>query len=292
MKELIRLLRPQQWYKNLVIFLPIIFALQFSNTLALGKTALGFISLCLISSVTYIINDVADIEKDRHHPEKKNRPLASGKVGILTALMLSIFLLVGSVALAFWISVYFSYFVLLLFIASQLYTFVWKKQAFADVIAIAINFVIRAVSGTVVIVVNNGPWLKVSPWLILCPFFLSLFLSLAKRKADIITLGKNAAKHKEVLPFYTPQVTDALLIISTCLLLISYSLFSFLSSHPFLLLTLPPMLYFVFRYLYLIESGSIIARHPEIMYRDRGLVFSGLLTFIVAVAVLYGNVLW
>jgi 4-hydroxybenzoate polyprenyltransferase len=278
---ILHLLRVRQWYKNLVIFLPIVFGGQLGNVQALLLTVVGFFSLSLISSSGYIINDIVDRKADRKHPEKKWRPIASGRVGITQALVASgISLLVG-LTLAMQLSRMFLYFTIALFLLTQLYTFWLKREVFADILLIGVNFVLRAVSGAYVISLGTEPYIWVSPWLILCPFFLSLFLSSGKRQAELALLGKRA------FSVYTPELTRGLTVITAVLLVVSYSLFSFLSVNPELLFSLPFALYLVFRYLSIIESGSGIARKPELGFRDRRLTVGLVLWVISVTATLY-----
>ncbi len=283
LKNLIKLIRVRQWYKNLVIFLPIIFSNLLLDPRLLVLTIFAFISLCFISSSNYIINDIVDIKSDRLHPEKKDRSIASGKISITTGIFLSIIFIIFSFAIAFMLPRFFLYSVLGLFVLNFIYSIFLKNEPFLDIIMVAINFVIRAISG--VFVINR----EISPWLILCPFFLALFLLIGKREADIKFLKEDAYKHKEVLRFYSPEITNNLLTISTTLLIISYSLYAFLSGRILLLITLPVAIYVIFRYLYLIYSGSIIPRHPEKMYMDIRLLIGSLLWIFMIILILYFN---
>ena len=279
--EIVKICRPGQWYKNLMIFLPIIFVKELFNYPLLLTTFAGFISLSLMSSVNYIINDIADIKKDRIHPEKRNRPLASGKIKISTAIITAIILFVTSFAIAFKLSTVFHYFVLILFILGQLYSFWLKHEAFADVIVIGVDFVIRAMSGAYLINI------KVSPWLILCPFFLALFLATGKRYADLSLLKEDAKTHKKTLTFYFEKMSDSLMNISTTLLIMCYALFSFLSEYPSLIYSLPIAIYIIFRYSYLIKSGSIIARKTHHFIFDIRLVITTIVWLALVMLAIY-----
>jgi 4-hydroxybenzoate polyprenyltransferase len=287
LKKFISLMRVRQYYKNLVIFLSIIFANQLTNNAGLIRTSIGFLSLCFISSANYIINDLVDLKRDRGHPEKKLRPLASGRVRMWQALVLATLLIFLSFYIAISLSIPFFYFVVLLLSLTQLYSFFFKNIPFADVIFIAVNFIIRAISGVFVMLINGKPWLRLSPWLILCTFFLSLFISIGKRESELVLLGRKAQLHKEVLRVYTPSLTKTLMIISSTSLIMSYSFYTFLSINPYLILTLPFSLYVIFRYLYLIESGSNIARHPERFIHDKSLITGILLWVLSTVVLLY-----
>ncbi len=286
-KDIIKLIRVKQWYKNLIIFLPLVFSENLFDVRFLLLTIIGFISLCAISSSYYIINDIIDKEKDKKHPEKRDRPIASGKINVWQGIILAIILFVIAVVLAINLSWYFTYFVLALFALTMLYSFFLKNEPFLDILIIAINFVIRAVSGAFVFLIDNKPYADVSPWLILCPFFLSLFLSVGKRESDLKFLGEKATSHRKVLNVYNKDLTRALMLISTTLLIITYSLYVFFSDFKMLLLTLPIALYIIFRYFYLIESGSKIARHTELIYKDKRIIIAILIMVIIAYFAIY-----
>jgi 4-hydroxybenzoate polyprenyltransferase len=283
--SLISLMRPYQWYKNLVIFLPILFGGQLFNIIELSRAILGLISICLISSVNYIINDIADRKRDRSHPEKKNRPLAANEVTVVEAVILAVFLLVLSVVVAVWLDKYFLYIILAIFALTQCYTFYFKKEIFLDIILISINFVLRAAAGAFLV----KPYILISPWLILCSFFLSLFISIGKRESDIIFLGKKSQSHKEVLQDYKNTYTQSLMIITTTSLIVSYSLYSFLSVYKNLLLTLPVAMYAIFRYLSLIYQGKDIARHPELIFSDTRILISLSVWLLAVIMIIYSS---
>ncbi|MFH1210408.1 MAG: UbiA family prenyltransferase [archaeon] len=279
--DLFRLMRVNQWYKNLVIFLPLIFVAHFFNVVELLSILLGFLALCLISSVNYIINDFVDRKKDALNPEKRDKPLVTGKVSDWQALVLLFFLMASSILLSFMLSTMFLFSVLALFLSSQLYSLFFKEEMFLDILFIAANFVIRAIAGTFIINVS------ISPWLVLCTFFLSIFLSVGKRKSESMLLGSNAANHRKVLAFYSPDITNSLMIIATALLVMSYALYTFLSKFPNLIWTLPLSMYVVFRYTYLVYSGSEVARHPEKAVMDVRLVLGSVFWVFLVFLIIY-----
>lgn len=277
--DFFRVLRISQWYKNLLVFLPIVFSHNLFGINNLVLTLVGFGSLCFISSSSYIINDIIDLKRDRFHPERRLRPLASGRMSIWFAGALAVICLALGIFAAYILDTAFLYCLLALFSLSLAYSIFLKKEAFVDVLVIGINFVIRASSGAYIIDV------KISPWLIVGVFFLSLFLSIGKRHADLIFLGKAAAKYKEVLKVYSKENTTALMIISTALLIITYAFYSFSSEYTGLIFTLPFALYVIFRYFTLVFTGSEIARHPEKAIKDIRLVV-GVLFWLVAVLII------
>ncbi|MBI4140691.1 UbiA prenyltransferase family protein [Candidatus Woesearchaeota archaeon] len=276
------ILRPKQWYKNLLLFLPLVFVGQLFNLTSIKLTIIAFISFCCISSANYIINDFIDIEKDKQHPEKKNRPLAAGKIKTKTAFIEAGVLIVISILIALQFqNKLFLASIITIFILTQAYTLFLKKELFADILSIGANFVIRASAGTYALNVKN------SPWLILCTFFLSLYLSVGKRAAELTLLGDEAKNHRETLAQYTKEITQPLLIIATTLLITAYSLYSFLSERNTLLYTLPFALYVIFRYFNHIQTGSEIARHPEKAFTDKKMVIGMMLWGVITVILLY-----
>ncbi len=256
------LLRVHQWYKNLVVFIPVVFSLNLFRPELVLSSVLGFASLCLVSSSYYIINDIADRKKDLLHPAKRQRPVASGRVPALPAAFAAMLLLGASLYIAATLSTLFLYSVAFIFAMSQMYTFFLKNEAFADVIAIAINFTVKAVSGIFII------WAQFSLWLIVCTFFLALLLGFGKRKFELVLLGKKAAQHKPVLSQYSPAILDLLVTISASGLLVAYSLYSILAGNHLLIITIPLALYLIARYAHLIYRGSAIAGNPEKVFTD------------------------
>ena len=277
----IKLIRVQQWYKNLVVFLAIFFSANILNTEFLVTTLLAFISLSFISSAGYIINDLRDVAKDRLHPIKKYRPLAAGTIKTGSAIILLTFLLAIGLFIAWTITPYFLYAAFTLFLLTQLYTFFLKKIFLADVITIATLFVIRAIAGAFAIDV------VISPWLVLVPFFLSLFLSVSKRHTDVTKLKEKATHTKEVLKEYTSELTNTLMTVYITLLILSYTLYSFLSPFNNLLYTLPFALFTIFRTYALLKEGFEIVYKPETIIKDKPILIGTLLWIITTATLIY-----
>ena len=277
----LQLLRVKQWYKNLLVFLAIIFSGSLFIEAAWISAGIAFTAFCALASSSYIINDIADRKRDALNPEKASRPIASGSVSVPAA-----FLFAGITALlglwlasllsrsAFFIAI--SYFVL-----CQIYTFWLKHEPFADVLTIAVNFVLRAVAGAAAIGV------MASSWLITGIFFLALFLILEKRRGELMLMGKHATRTRESLKGYTLALLDRLSMTATACLIISYALFVFFGSHAGLYITLPIALYAIFRYEKLAGEGNIIARHPEKVFTDGRMVASMVLWLVLTLLVLY-----
>ncbi|MBI2549269.1 UbiA family prenyltransferase [Candidatus Woesearchaeota archaeon] len=277
------LIRVRQWYKNLVVFLALFFIGQLFDLHSLFLTLLAFLSLSFISSSNYIINDLVDVEKDRLHPEKKLRSLPSGRMKVSTAIVIAVALLGFGFYLGFLLGSLFFVGLVLFFLFSQIYTFFLKHILCADILTIATLFVTRALLGAFAINVT------VSPWLILCPFFLSLFMSIGKRHGEVLFLKEKAVETRKVLDSYSLGLTNALMNISTALLVISYALYSFLSNYTKLIYTLPLALFVIFRYFYLIHSGSIIARHPEKVITDKEMVIGIALWTLLTLVIMYSG---
>jgi 4-hydroxybenzoate polyprenyltransferase len=280
----LKVFRAEQWYKNLLVFLPLVFVKQLFS-FSFFNVLVGFAALCLVSSSGYIINDILDVNKDRLHPEKKLRLIASGAVNKYAAFFIAMLLAAVSLLVSFLLDSYFGFFVLLLFCLTLFYTLLLKHIPFADIVVIGVNFIIRALSGAFIIF--PGQVVRISPWLILCPFFLALFLAAGKRKADIAFIGKNAQQHKHTSSSYTPELVDSLMNITTTSLLLCYALFSFNSEYPNLMYTIPFVVYILFRHLHLVNTGSPIARKTYLLFKDLGLVAAGLLWAVAAFVIIY-----
>jgi 4-hydroxybenzoate polyprenyltransferase len=280
MWEIVRLIRPNQWYKNALVFLALIFALRLNDLNAVTTEVLAFFSLCALSSATYIMNDIVDYRVDRWHPEKRSRPLASGRISFLAALGVVVLLAIMGFGLSLLLPLQFLYAALGMFALSQLYTIWLKREPFADILAVAVNFVLRAVAGAFAIDV------RVSPWLIAGVFFLALFLLVGKRKADAHFLGAAATWHRNTLSAYPPEVTNRLMAVTTSSLILSYASYVFFGEHHGLAITLPVALYAIFRYQQLIEN-SPIGRHPEKVFFDRRMLVAMGLWSVLTLFALY-----
>ena len=279
-KDLITLIRPQQWYKNLLIFLAIIFSGKILYVDSVLLVLYGFLLLILISSANYIFNDLFDSKYDRLNPEKKDRPLASNKVSRLVAILLFLSLLSVALILSYMLSLTFFLLVIAIFSISTLYTLFFKNIVFLDIILVSINFILRAIAGAVIINVY------ISHWLVLGIFFFALFLVTGKRYGEIIALNKGSAKHRSVLKYYSKDICLSLFNIFMTILIIIYSLFSFSSVNPNLIWSTPLFVYIILRYYYLILNNSVISRSPEKFVKDAPLLISSILFLLVNLAII------
>lgn len=255
MKNFLNFIRIKQWIKNLFIFAPLLFSKNLFNLNLFSKTFLAFIFLSLLTSGLYIFNDIVDLENDKHHLIKKERPLAKGLFSKRFAILLSVIL----ISLSFIFSLLLNYKLLLIFffymIINILYTVYLKKIVIIDVFVIAINFTLRIYSGSVV----TG--ISVSSWLILCTLFLSLFLGFSKRRFEIIFLKENANKHREVLSFYSVELLDKIIVVLSTSTILSYALYTVSSETKekfgeSLVFSIPFVVYGILRYLYLIYKEN------------------------------------
>jgi len=274
--DIIPLFRPHQWYKNLAIFLAIIFSQNILNLNYLEKTFYGFLILIIISSTNYILNDLIDIKRDHINPEKRKRPLASGRITKKFAIITFLILLFSGLTLAYSINLLFFYSVLGMFILSTLYTFYLKNIIFADLLAISSLFVLRAIAGAVIINV------QISPWLIIGVFFLALFLVTGKRYGELNFLKEKSSDHRNVLGSYSKKLLFSLFDIFLAILILSFALYSISSKYKYLILTTPLFIYILLRYYFLILSNNKIIRNPEKAITDPPLLIATILFIILS----------
>jgi 4-hydroxybenzoate polyprenyltransferase len=265
---LLKTMRPRQWTKNGFVFVALFFDGKLLHLESLLPTVGAFFLLCLMSSAVYIMNDLADIETDRQHPVKQKRPLPAGKLNPQTALIAAIIFAVGSLVAGFLLNWQFGL-VLLAYLVSQIaYSFWLKHVVLLDISIVTAGFVLRIAAGVTVIDVQ-----RFSPWLYLFGGFLALFMVLGKRRHELTLLGNKADSHRAILKEYNLELIDRMLGIVTTSAIVSYSLYTFLSEglpeNHLMMLTIPFVLYGIFRYLYLIHVQEIGGAPEEILLRDR-----------------------
>lgn len=286
LKAFIRAMRPRQWVKNVFIFAALAFDEQLTQSEPLLRTIAGFVLLCLISSAVYILNDVADVEADRQHPIKRNRPVAAGQMSISLALGFAIVLAAFSLALSFALETNFGWIVALYFVLNLFYSFWLKHMPIIDVMLIAAGFVLRVAAGVVLIEVA-----RFSPWLYVCTTLLALIIGFGKRRAEIILLAEGANSHRKVLDGYTIGFLDQLIVVVSASTIMAYSLYTFsalnLPSNHLMMLTIPFVVYGVFRYLYLIHVENAGGAPEELFLTDRPLLATLLMWGLLAILILY-----
>ncbi|MCE5213297.1 MAG: decaprenyl-phosphate phosphoribosyltransferase [Methanobacterium sp.] len=280
LKEILISMRPKQWYKNLVIFIGIAFSLNLLNINLWITVISAFIIFCLLSGSIYLINDVLDIEKDRKHPKKSKRPIASGSLKTYQAILFATIFIILSFFWSYTINLSFFAISAAFFILMMVYSLYLKQYIIVDILTISTGFVMRAIAGALAISV------LVSPWLIICTFLLALFLALGKRRHELILLGDEAQKHRQSLDGYSTNILDQMIIITISTLIMSYSLYTFFSNNELMMLTIPFAFYGIFRYLYLIHSEKV-GGEPEMLFKDKGMLISIILWTLIVISVLY-----
>ena len=283
LRDLIRSMRPRQWPKNAFVFVALLFARKFFDPASVWPTVVAFVLLCLMSGAVYLMNDLADIESDRRHPTKRHRPLPSGRLNPRVAGVAAVVLATVSLVAGYFLSRELAV-ILLLYLLSQIaYTFRLKHVVLIDVLTIAAGFVLRIAAGVAVIDVE-----RFSPWLYIFGGFLALFMALGKRRHELVLLGGEAANHRAILDDYNLDLIDRLQGVVTTSAVVSYSLYTFLAEglpdNHAMMLTIPFVLYGIFRYLYLIHIRNEGGAPEEILLRDRpfqvNLLFYGLTVFV------------
>lgn len=280
LKALIRTMRPKQWYKNSLVFVGIVFSLNILNFSMWLQVVYAFLIFCALSGSEYIINDILDAEKDRRHPIKSKRPIASGELKIAHAVSFSSILIVIALSGAYLINLKFFGISVLFLLLTLTYSFWLKHIILVDASMISINFAIRAIAGCLAI---NIP---VSPWITICAFLGALFLVFGKRRHEIILLGEDAKSHRNILKSYTTEMLEQLISITAGALIVSYSLHTFLTGNLWMMITIPVVIYGIFRYLFLVHSENI-GGEPEIIFKDKGMVISMILWIFLCIVILY-----
>ena len=280
-------LRPRQWVKNLFVFAGVIFSQQLLTPRALPALA-AFAIFCGLSGAIYLFNDVADVDKDRLHPSKRRRPIESGALPIGAAIAFGVVLLAGCLAAAFRLSPAFG--LVALFYGALLTAYsVWLKHlVILDVLTVATGFVLRAVAGAVAVDV------EISGWLLICTILIALFLALGKRRHEYRSLTGDAAAHRPILAEYSEGFLDQMISVVTASTVTTYALYTMSPEtvakfHTRLLpLTLPFVLYGIFRYLYLLYRRDLGGNPSDLLVTDRGLLLDALLWMVTTLAIIYG----
>jgi 4-hydroxybenzoate polyprenyltransferase len=264
-------MRPKQWIKNVFIFVAIVFDRKLTDPVALLHTTLTFVLFCLVSSAVYLVNDLVDIEKDRNHPTKRDRPLASGALSPTVARVTAVTIPLVCIPVAFVLSTGLGLILTLYLALMVAYSFYLKNLVIIDVMTIAAGFVLRVAAGVVVIDVE-----RFSPWLYFCMIFLALFLALGRRRHELFTLEGDADAHRASLAHYSLELIDQMNVVVIAAAIMAYSLYTFfapnlprIDSQPLMMLTIPFVLYAFFRYLYLILVKKQGGTPEEIVLGDR-----------------------
>lgn len=271
--QLVRTMRPRQWIKNTFVFTALFFSEErlWTQLDQVLLTVAAFVVFCMAASSIYLINDLVDIEKDRAHPRKRNRPLASGLLSPLVAVVAAMVLIIGSFGAAYMIDpdgifllVVGSYVV----IQGVLYSYWLKHVVILDILVIAAGFVLRTIAGGVVLHIT------ITPWLLVCMGLLAIFLGIGKRRHELVLLDNDAGEHRRILQEYSVPMLDQMISIVTASIIMAYSMTTFSAPavprdpFPVLMLTIPFVIYGIFRYLYLIYQRHGGGSPEELVLKD------------------------
>ena len=312
LKYLLLGMRPKQWVKNGFVFAGIVFAEQqmFTQAWAIGRVLAAFVLFSLVSGCVYLVNDLVDIEKDRQHPRKRLRPLASGRLSpslatgaaglisiaaLATPIVLGLLAPAASGAGSLWQRMletraagWYAFAAILsgYFLLQIAYTFRLKHVVIVDLFAIAGGFVLRAVGGAAVLQVT------ITPWWLMCVLLLALFLGLGKRRNELLVLESGAGSHRRILEEYSPHFLEHLITIDVACTIIAYSLATFtapsvpLRPYPLLMTTIPFVIYALFRYMYLIFQRGEGGTPEDLLFKDRPLQVAILMWGLLVVGIM------
>lgn len=287
LRQLLRAMRPKQWVKNVFVFAALAFSQdrqwRFWVSEADGgrgaepllKALAGFVLFCAVAGGIYLINDLVDIEGDRRHPKKRHRPLASGRLSPRLAIVAAILSVGGGLTLGFLLQPLFGAALLAYFLIQGIaYSYYLKHIVILDIFTIAAGFVLRAVAGALLLQVF------ITPWLLICMGLLSLFMGIGKRRHELVLLEGGAGEHRRILAEYSVPMLDQMLSIVTASVLMAYALFTFNADtvpnkpYPVLMITIPFVVYALFRYLYLIYQKGLGGAPEDLVLKDVPLALS------------------
>lgn len=287
LKQLLVSLRPHQWTKNLVVLAALIFAERLFEPQALWAAGSAFAVFCLLSGSVYLINDLADRERDRRHPVKRHRPIASGAFSPRLAVVATVLIAAGALGWSAAIGGNFEKTAVVYFVTMAAYSFALKNVVILDVLVVAFGFVLRAIAGAVAIRV------AFSNWLLICTLLLALFLALAKRRHELTLLAEEAAGHRRILGEYSLDLLDQMIAVVTASTLVSYALYTLAPEtvEKFgtdrLVWTLPFVLYGIFRYLYLVYKKEQGGSPTRVLLNDRPILVTVALWAATVVTLIY-----
>jgi len=280
-------LRPHQWTKNLVIFAALALSKHLFEPEAVARATLAFVVFCALSGAVYLVNDLSDLERDRLHPQKRERPIASGALSVPVARAVALAMGLASLGFSLLLGRGFALVVVGFLGLNLAYSFVLKNVVILDVIAIAIGFVLRAAAGAIAIGV------RISDWLLVCTILLALFLALAKRRHELVSLNDTAAFHRAILAEYSPYLLDQMIAVVTASCVTAYAFYTLAPETiekyrtDRLALTIPFVLYGIFRYLYLVHRREQGGSPTDVLLTDRPLLVAVALWAATIVAIVY-----
>ncbi len=284
-RPLFETMRPKQWAKNLFIFAGLVFGKKLLYPGILTRNLLTFALFCFLSSIVYLVNDLADIEKDRQHPTKRRRPLPSGRLLPRTAAVSAALLTAISIPLAFLLNPDVGLIAIVYLVTMMAYSLLLKNLVIVDVLVVSAGYVLRVAAG---VIVTEVPF---SPWLYVCTTLLALFISFSRRRHELLVLEGAADEHRATLSEYTPRLLDEMISVVTSTTVIAYSLYTFSAPNvppdQSMMLTIPFVLYGVFRYLYLIYVRNEGGTPEDVVLKDKPLLLDIALWGLTALFVLY-----
>ncbi len=289
----LKCLRPKQWIKNLLIFAGLIFAQKWGDQQLVVNSLIAFAVFCALSGVVYITNDILDADKDRLHPKKRKRPIASGAISPTAAGIGAVILLVAALIAAWGVTFHFFVTAVVYVALVSAYSFKFKHVVILDIMLLAMGFVVRAIAGIEAINVDpaNDP-ISITPFFILTTLFLALFLAIAKRRNEMVVMQGNASETRRVLADYSTEYLDVLLTVATTGVITSYAAwatiggFAKIEGNYTMVFTMPFVLYGIFRYLWLVFRRDEGGAPEELLFTDKPLLASVALWMITVVAIL------
>jgi 4-hydroxybenzoate polyprenyltransferase len=287
LRALLASLRPHQWTKNLVVLAALAFSKHLFDGEPVVRAGLAFLVFCILSGAVYLVNDLRDLEQDRLHPRKSTRPLASGALPVPVARAAAVVLLVAGLAGAVALGAGFAVAAVAYVLLNVAYSYGLKNVVILDVLAISLGFVLRAVAGALAIDV------EFSTWLLVCTILLALFLSLAKRRHELVSLEGTASEHRSILAEYSPYLLDQMISVVTASCLTAYAFYTMAPETvekyqtERLALTIPFVLYGILRYLYLVHRREGGGSPTDVLLTDRPLLVAVALWALAVVVIVY-----
>ena len=286
LKALLKTMRPKQWAKNVFLLAAVVFDRKLTNVDAMLHTIVGVIVFSLVASVVYIINDIADVEADRQHPTKRNRPIAVGNLSITAAWVFAILLLLISFPIAIWLSPSFALITFFYLILNLLYSKWLKHVVLLDIILLASLYVIRVAAGVALIDV-----VRFSPWIYIFTTFLALLMGTGKRRAELSEIADGPNAQRRVLDGYTLGFLDQLITLASGMTIITYSMYTFsapnVPENHAMMLTIPFIIYAIFRYQYMLQVRGTGSAPEELVLSDRPLQIAIALWGLAVLVVFY-----
>jgi len=287
--QVLKLIRIPQWIKNLFVFVPLVFSLNLFRGDYFLTSLLGFAAFCLTSSIVYIINDIADVEADRAHPKKKNRPIASGRISVKQGLFIALIFGIAATVVCLFADLNFVLLLILFFLINVLYSMKLKHIVLLDIFSIAAGFLLRVLAGAVIINVT------ISSWLILTTMFISLFLAVMKRHSELEVVAEGtSAETRKVLAFYSLNFADQVATVAAAGVIICYALYTVAErtitvfGTENLIYTTPFVVFGIFRYMFLVYMNKQGENTTQLLISDIQMIVTVILYAGVTLLIIYG----